>query len=161
MFKKIVFGTDFSDLATRALTYVKQFPKDKVEEIVVMHVIDEHALFDASALISGFSTYSSRINVGLKEEIEAIAQKNLRQIQTELETLGFTVKTLIITGVPHQELVKIADKEDATLIVIGSHGKGLLKGALLGSVSENVLRHSNKPVLMIKLPPSSKEKPQE
>jgi nucleotide-binding universal stress UspA family protein len=50
-------------------------------------------------------------------------------------------------------VLRVADEVDAALIVTGSHGRGALKAALLGSVSHEVLAHSHRPVLIA--PPRS------
>jgi nucleotide-binding universal stress UspA family protein len=53
-------------------------------------------------------------------------------------------------GVPGQEIVKAAKKEKAHMIVMGTHGHGILGRALLGSVAQTVLQQSEIPVLLVK-----------
>jgi nucleotide-binding universal stress UspA family protein len=53
-------------------------------------------------------------------------------------------------GNPGQEIVKIAKKEKAHLIVMGTHGHGLLGRALMGSVAQNVMTECEIPVLLVK-----------
>lgn len=47
-------------------------------------------------------------------------------------------------------MIRIAKEEDASLIVMGSHGKGDVEGILWGSVSRNVVEYSDRAVLLIK-----------
>jgi nucleotide-binding universal stress UspA family protein len=79
-----------------------------------------------------------------------IAQQKLKEIKTQLETKDLKVKALLKKGNPSRVIVDTAEQEDVNLIVIGSHGKGLLKSAIMGSVSEDVLRNTDRPILMIK-----------
>ena len=53
-------------------------------------------------------------------------------------------------GVPYKEIVKIAEDEGVDIIIMGSHGKTNLRDILLGSVTENVIKKSDKPVLVVK-----------
>jgi nucleotide-binding universal stress UspA family protein len=53
-------------------------------------------------------------------------------------------------GVPIKEILNAEQKEDISIIVIGSHGKSNVEEMLLGSVSENIIRKCKKPVLVVK-----------
>ncbi|MHA1916764.1 MAG: universal stress protein [Candidatus Ranarchaeia archaeon] len=150
MFDKILYGTDFSDLATKALDYVKKLKEGGLKEVIVLHIIDEHALNTMAPWTGIMSPTSYKLIAKAEAHQKDHAKKGVKKIKEELESEGLTVKTLIKKGTPYKEIVETADEENVNLIVIGSHGKGILKGALLGSVSENVLRHTNKPILMIK-----------
>ena len=78
------------------------------------------------------------------------AQKVLRPIEKFLQRhdLSFTTKWAV--GAPGQELVKMAKKEKVHMIVMGTHGHGILGRALLGSVAQNVLTQGDVPVLLVK-----------
>jgi nucleotide-binding universal stress UspA family protein len=56
------------------------------------------------------------------------------------------------SGVPHQEIVALARDERADLIVIGTHGRGGINRALLGSVADRVVRLAPCPVLTVREP---------
>ena len=56
------------------------------------------------------------------------------------------------TGVPHEEIVALAQDERADLIVIGTHGRGGINRALLGSVADRVVRLAPCPVLTVREP---------
>lgn len=51
---------------------------------------------------------------------------------------------------PYREIINLASEEDASLILMGSHGKGFIKEILLGSVSQRVLEYSDRSVLIVK-----------
>jgi nucleotide-binding universal stress UspA family protein len=78
------------------------------------------------------------------------AQKVLRPIEKFLQRhdLRFTSKWAV--GSPSVEIVKAAKKEKAHLVLMGTHGHGILGRALLGSVAQNVITHCEIPVLLVK-----------
>lgn len=63
---------------------------------------------------------------------------------------GKTDQTYLGTGRPDDEIVKFAEEIGAGMIVIGSRGLGGVRRALLGSVSESVVRHAHCPVLVVR-----------
>ena len=88
-----------------------------------------------------------------RKKAEEIAQDSLAEISKELETLGFTVKTVVKTGFPWREILKIEKEEAPSILLIGSHGRSNLGEVFLGSVSDRVIRKSKGPVMVIKRDP--------
>jgi nucleotide-binding universal stress UspA family protein len=82
--------------------------------------------------------------------MEENAKEEMNAIKKELNKSGFTVKTMIKTGVPFTDILKAEEEENVSVVVIGSHGKSCISEMLLGSVSEKVIRKSSKPVLVVR-----------
>jgi nucleotide-binding universal stress UspA family protein len=59
---------------------------------------------------------------------------------------------IVRAGYPVEEILNIADAQGCDVIVLGTHGKGLLKQAFLGSVARSVLERIRKPVFIVPLP---------
>lgn len=78
------------------------------------------------------------------------AQKVLRPIEKFLQRHDIPFTARWVVGVPGVEIVKAAKKDKAHMIVMGTHGHGLLGRALLGSVAQNVLTQCEVPVLLVK-----------
>ena len=78
------------------------------------------------------------------------AAKVLKPIEKFLQRheIAYTVRWTV--GNPGQEIVKAAKKEKAHMVVMGTHGHGILGRALLGSVAQNVLTGCDIPVLLVK-----------
>ena len=76
--------------------------------------------------------------------------KEMNIVKSELEKIGLEVKIRLEKGNPFKEILKVEDEENVSAIVIGSHGKSNIKEMLIGSVSENVVRKSKTPVLVVK-----------
>ena len=78
------------------------------------------------------------------------AGKVLRPIEKFLQRHDVNFTTRWCVGVPGQEIARLAKKEKAHIIVMGTHGHGILGRALLGSVAQNVLTQCEVPVLLVK-----------
>ena len=143
MFKKILYPTDFSDISKKAIDYIKQLRESGSDTVIVLHVINERG-------ISAIERYASADSVEIEQRIMDDAKRELKVIEDDLKKSGFKVKTVIQRGVPFLEILKAEEKEDISVIVIGSHGKSNLEEMFLGSVSEKVSRKCKSPVLIIK-----------
>jgi len=73
----------------------------------------------------------------------------LNELVSQLTSTGVNARALMATGSPVTAVLNEAKRLNAELIVVGSHGHGLLYDALLGSVSAGILRKSPIPVLVV------------
>ncbi|KKK58430.1 hypothetical protein LCGC14_3044510, partial [marine sediment metagenome] len=71
------------------------------------------------------------------------------KIMKELKGAGFKVSSVCRVGDPLTEILSVAEETNATLILMGSHGKGVVREWLIGSVSLNVIRTADRPALVI------------
>jgi nucleotide-binding universal stress UspA family protein len=78
------------------------------------------------------------------------AEKVLKPIEKFLQRHDLSFTTRWAVGSPGVEIVKAAKKDKAHLIVMGTHGHGILGRALLGSVAQNVVTDCEIPVLLVK-----------
>jgi nucleotide-binding universal stress UspA family protein len=78
------------------------------------------------------------------------AAKVLKPIEKFLQRHDIAYTARWTVGNPGQEIVKAAKKEKAQLVVMGTHGHGILGRALLGSVAQNVLTECDIPVMLVK-----------
>lgn len=136
MLRKILYPTDFSDCAWKALKYVKELGEAGAKEAIVMHVQDVRKR--TPEIMEKLAEY------------DRVDNETLNKIKGELEATGMRVKTLLVEGIPFVEINRVAEKENASLIVMGSHGRSMVKEMLLGSVCGKVVRRTTKPVLVIR-----------
>jgi nucleotide-binding universal stress UspA family protein len=140
MFKTILFPTDFSDVSQKAVKYIKQLKGAGAQEVVVLHVIDEREL----AVLTQVGDLYLQLTAQMEQEIE----KKMAAIEADIVAAGLRVKVKVKTGNPFREIMAAA-AEKVSLIVLGSHGRSNISEMLLGSVSENVIRHAKVPILVI------------
>ena len=87
----------------------------------------------------------------LYEKVREEAQRLLDEQVEKVEASGCTVERAILRiGRPDEEIVVAAEEMDAGLVVIGNRGLGGVRRALMGSVSDSVVRHANCPVLVVR-----------
>src|SRR5215211_3438171 len=86
-----------------------------------------------------------------REQIEREAQLLLDTQVEEIEAAGSSVaQTHLRVGKPDEEIVALGEELGAGLIVVGSRGRGGIRRALMGSVSDSVVRHAHCPVLVVR-----------
>lgn len=90
------------------------------------------------------------LSVATKENDLPAARKSVDKIKQIAEKENLKVETLTLRGIPYDVIVKTADKKNADIIVVGSHGRTGIERLLMGSVTERVIGHSERPVLVIK-----------
>jgi len=111
MFRKILYPTDFSNVAEKALAYVKKLREAGTEEVIILYVIDENELeiMLEPCLWSGenIENCGKKIERRMREK----ARKNMMGIKDELEKTGMKVRILVKIGKPFVEIVETAKKE--------------------------------------------------
>ncbi len=131
MFKKIMFPTDFSTASNRIYSYIESFKDIGMEDALLVHVVD------------------TREGADIRDR-SAWATDALNKERELLEVAGIRTKTVIRAGIPFVELNDTAEKEDVSLVILASHGKSMVERMFLGSVTEKLIYHSTKPVLIEK-----------
>ncbi|HEY2543838.1 MAG TPA: universal stress protein [Gaiellaceae bacterium] len=141
MFETIVWATDGSELADRALVTVMDLARQHHATIVAIH---------ANELLAGRFGGAPM----LSDEPELVAK--IRGQVTELRELGLPVELKVVNGTHDvaQLIAKAAREVDADLIVVGTHGWGGFRAAVLGSVARGLLHTAFCPVLSI--PPETR-----
>jgi nucleotide-binding universal stress UspA family protein len=88
----------------------------------------------------------------LHDQIEEVSRERLRKQSLRVTAAGGTVAgTHLRMGQVDLEIVALAEELGADLIVMGSRGLGGVRRALMGSVSDSVVRHAHCPVLVVRL----------
>jgi nucleotide-binding universal stress UspA family protein len=141
--------TDGSALATEALASGLRVlaPAERTVVVTVVEPVDASLLLGASGFAGGVIDEQQ-----YAESVEAhrnAAEEILRAAVSALGLDGGTaVETVAIEGDPGRALCDLAAERGATVLVAGSRGRGGIKRAVLGSVSDHLVRNSPCPVLL-------------
>src|SRR5215216_4873861 len=137
---KILLATDGSEEAVLAAQSAADLAARTGSELHVVHV--------GETLGPGYSGYA-----GYEEGVLPSAQEDLeRQAQVGRIAVaeGPRAQSHLRMGRPDEEIVALGEEIGAELIVIGSRGLGGVRRALMGSVSDSVVRHAHCPVLLVR-----------
>jgi nucleotide-binding universal stress UspA family protein len=90
--------------------------------------------------------------VNVREYAVGMAETHLQDIVARLAKDGVTATPFIRVGNPVDEINRIIDEEQVSLVVMGTHGRSGLEKLLVGSVAERVVRSAACPVLTVRHP---------
>jgi nucleotide-binding universal stress UspA family protein len=143
--KSILFPTDFSEGSVQALPYAVEFAKKYSAKLYILHVIYDMA--------KGSGLYVPHVSMDqLYREIQDGAKKELDNFGVEALSGMKNVERMVITGVPHHEIVEFANKNKIDIVVIGTHGRTGIDRLLFGSTAAQVVRNAPCPVLTVRVP---------
>ncbi len=142
--KTLLVPVDFSDTSNLALDYAVDLAKALGAKVVVMHAYE--------LPVYGFPDGALVATVEIATRIMNGAQAGLAALLEKRKDKGVEITSVLRQGVPWDEVHSVAEEVKADMIVIGTHGRGGLARALLGSVAEKIIRTSTRPVLTIRGP---------
>ena len=156
--KRILYATDLSENSAYAFGYAISLAKKYDAEITILHVIDE--TMESSIYMLGAFPNQEPLEGNLKKKITFMTEEiNNRlkifinkKVAEDPESADKVVSIAVCNGYPANEILKQAEALNCDLIVMGTHGKGIVSQAFFGSVAKKVLRRIRKPVLIIPLP---------
>jgi len=140
--KKILVPTDFSDHAEYALKVAAQIARKNNGEIFLLHLLELPSQ-ESDAVSEGSDI--PEIMFFMKK-----ARERFEDVKAAPYLEGITVTEAIQFDKAFEGIIKISDKHDIDLIVMGSHGASGFHEMFIGSNTEKVVRTSNVPVLVIK-----------
>lgn len=140
----ILVAIDFSDSSDKAFRTALFMAQKFSAKLVLVHVVNE------PIDLRGF--YVPHISFDkLEEEITAGAEKMMEQFCRNHFNGFDNYESLIVPGIPYQEIITVAKNNQADVIVLGTHGRTGLDHVLFGSTAEKVVRKSLLPVLTVRL----------
>jgi nucleotide-binding universal stress UspA family protein len=137
---KILLATDGSEDAELAATTVVGLARNTASELHVVHTWRTVPSVHFDALV--------------RQEMEREAQEVLDEQVKQIEGLGGTLaQARLSEGGASEEIVALAEEIGVGLVAMGSRGRGRIRRALMGSVSDAVVRHAHCPVMVVRWKP--------
>jgi nucleotide-binding universal stress UspA family protein len=141
----ILLATDGSEEGKLATQAAIELSRDTNSELHVVYVLP------TPAQLTGHHLYSDEIRETLIGGAEREAERFLKEQAERIESDGGKVsETHLRSGDPDKEILRTAESLGVGLIVVGSRGLGAISRALLGSVSDSVVRHAHCPVFVVR-----------
>ncbi len=141
----ILLATDGSDEGKLATQAAAELSRDTGSEVHVVYVLP------TPAQLIGHHLYSDEVRESLIGGAERDAETFLKEQAERIGSGGGKVaETHLRSGDPDKEILRTAESLGVGLIVIGSRGLGALSRALMGSVSDSVVKHAHCPVLVVR-----------
>ena len=147
----LLVAVDFTSFSEKALVFASELAEKLKAELVVLHVIHD------PAEAPGFYAHKGKKKKFLRSMEEAAEEMmeeflaKMRKDHPDQLPIKKAVPLLVV-GTPVTRILEIAEKEQAKMIIIGSHGRTGLSHLLVGSKAERVVQLSPIPVTVVKTP---------
>ncbi len=145
--KKVLVATDFSDPSDAALAYGRELARSFSAQLVVLHVVENTitGMVDANGYMF--------TDPDLQKTVEAAGQRGVETLLSAEDRVLLRAEAVTVTSnAPAAAIVEYAKDSGVNLIVIGTHGRGVVAHLLLGSVAERIVRIAPCPVLTVRHP---------
>lgn len=140
MVKRILFATDGSDYSRDAALMTEEFLGVWKEAAVYVLYVTAKENYAYDLVPDAVDKYEEALTAKIREDVEKHLFASFK------ERVQFIHKT----GHPSLTICNVAEEMEMNLIIVGSHGRGFIERALLGSVAHGVLNCSHIPVLVVK-----------
>jgi len=140
VFKHVLVATDFSEASSGAVDLALALAQGMGADLTVMHACEvppntDVALFD------------------LTTPIVELQRSKLEERMVSIRKICPAAKAVVNMGAPWEQILAAATESRADVIVVGTHGRRGVAHAVIGSVAERVVRHSEIPVLTVRSRP--------
>ena len=164
--KKILYATDLSENSVHAFSYAVSLAKKYGANITFLHVLTEFPGEEFILNMINIDTWKEikerhyseardqligkkRNHVAMREVLQAFSDE--AKAVEEDQTFA-TDEILIKNGAPAEIIIETAIERNCDLIVMGTHGRGVIADVLIGSIAKRVIKQCPIPVLVIRLP---------
>jgi nucleotide-binding universal stress UspA family protein len=135
---RVLLATDSSSEAALAARSAVELCEKTGSELHVVHV---------GEYLSTFYAYTEEEPAELRDNAQRLLDEEVERIRAEG---GQIAEAHLRLGRPAEQIVTLSEELGVGIIVVGSRGLGALRRAVLGSVSESVVRHAHCPVFVVR-----------
>ena len=143
IFKKIMIATDGSELVKQAVKSAVEIARLSEAKLYAVYVIS----LGSNSIIHSLD---EKWKNTMKKQLTIKGERAIAYVENVEKASNVEIESVILEGNPANEIIDFAEQNDIDLIVMGTHEKTELQRFLIGSVAENVIRHSRNPVLIVK-----------
>ncbi len=142
--KNIIVAIDGSEHASRAVDKAREIGQAFDSKIILVYVAEGLHFYDIET--------GAMVKLSL-EKIETQRQHGetlLQRTKDSLREFGDRVETVLLEGNPPDQLIHYIEKNDADLVIVGSHGVKGFKKYMLGSVVSKIVHHVDRSILIVR-----------
>ena len=139
--ERIVVGTDFSDIAERAVDQAVDLAAQVGGKVTLVHAYELPMYSFPDGVVVSSSDAA--------QQVTTVATQRLAASVEQRKERGVHIESVLRMGPPWDELNSVAAEEVADLIVVGTHGRRGFSRILLGSVAERLVKTAVRPVLVV------------
>lgn len=157
-YQNILIATDFTPNSDHAFKYAVLMARQHEAKIHLLHVVPQvdTSMRNYFSIIKGQDwmaefeeKHAEEAHLEIKKELDEFVKKELADSPKDMD---YFAGSRVAIGNPVKCILETADELNADVIVMGTHSKGALEHALLGSVAEKVLHKSKRPIFVVPLP---------
>jgi nucleotide-binding universal stress UspA family protein len=156
--KKILYATDLSENARYAFGYAASIANRFAAEITILHVMEDLSP-DARSRVTNilgeerWGELKKRNEQQVLDKIKKRLENFCDDVTKEFPECPFITENIIVErGHPVEEILFQVENKGFDMVVMGSHGYGMLADVVMGGTARRVLRQCNIPVLVVRLP---------
>ena len=146
MISSILVPTDCSKASRKAVDYAIGLSKQTKASITILGVVDKGAF--VAQTIPAYSA-PTELRTPIEDYLKNMAIAYVAEAEKRCKKKGLIPGTAIRSGHPVKEILKEARRSKSNLIIIGSHGKGALESAVLGSVTYGLIHNNKKYTVLV------------
>jgi len=141
--KRIIVPIDFSEYSKKAFRYAIDFSRTFSAELVLVYVV-EPVIYPADFSFGQVALPSVESELWSKgsEQLDLLIEKEV--------PADVYARSVVRSGKPFSEIIRVAEEEEADMIIIATHGHSGIEHVLFGSTAEKVVRKAPCPVLSIR-----------
>jgi nucleotide-binding universal stress UspA family protein len=150
MYRRILFPTDGSERSDRAARQAIALAKALGASITALHAVPTEQMFLEESFVTPV-TISPSLKTQFKKQAALASKEILDKVRAQAAAAGVECEALSDAGdSPYRAILEQAKRLNCDLIMMASHGRKGVAGALLGSETAKVLAHSEIPVLVVR-----------
>jgi len=143
---KIILPLDGSNAAEAALPFAEELSKALGLEVILIQVIG----VETTVRFGPMAPDSWPVPSDILQRLDVVASGYLKGLATELKNKGLTVQWEILRGSAGPRIVEFAKETTDSLVAMTTHGRSGFRRWVMGSVTDEVVRHTGEPVLVMR-----------
>lgn len=152
--KKILVAVDGSQSAQKAAQKGAELAESLKAEVTLIHVYTETAQIPVNQFneVASYLSAETLENI-MKQQEDTIKEKRQKILDQDAEFFkrkGIEPEKVLLHGDPADEVCEYAEENNFDLIIVADKGHGKVERFLLGSISDKIVRHSKKTVMVVK-----------